>query len=157
MPNEVKYKNQVWGEPISGERLSTNGHYTGEHKGTVMQDASVDGTEQPHSVEEGIIRYGTMMQDAVSGSTPDEGFGVKYVLTGCTTNGDKVAVKNSDYEATITAEGGYTLPSTITVKVDGTTLTAGPTVYTYSSSTGAVKILAASVTGEIEITVTATA
>lgn len=72
MANEVKYQNQVWGEPIAGERLSTNGYYTGEHKGTVMQDASVGGTELPHSVEESIIRYGTMLGDAAEGSTPSK-------------------------------------------------------------------------------------
>lgn len=72
MANKVKYQNQVWGEPITGERLSTNGYYTGEHKGTVMQDAAVEGTEQPHAVEEGTIRYGTMMQDAIPGSTPEK-------------------------------------------------------------------------------------
>ena len=71
MPNEVKYQNQVWGEPIAGERLSTNGHYTGEHKGTVMQDAAAGGVEQPHAVEEATVRYGTMLQDAISGSTPE--------------------------------------------------------------------------------------
>lgn len=72
MPNEVKYENQVWGEPIAGERLSTNGHYTGEHKGTILQDASVGGTEQPHAVEEGMVRYGTMMGDAAEGSMPNK-------------------------------------------------------------------------------------
>lgn len=71
MPNEVKYQNQVWGKPITGERLSTNGYYTGEHKGTVMQDAAVDGTEQPHTVEDSIVRHGTMMGDAIAGSNPE--------------------------------------------------------------------------------------
>lgn len=70
MANEVNYANQVWGDPIKGERLSTNGHYTGEHKGTVMQDAKVSGVQQPHSVEQGIVRYGTMMGDAAPGSMP---------------------------------------------------------------------------------------
>ena len=70
MANIVKYENQVWGEPITGERLSTNGHYTGEHKGTVMQDALTSGTDNAHGVEEGIVRYGTMTQDAIEGSTP---------------------------------------------------------------------------------------
>lgn len=70
MANEVKYQNQVWGKPITGERLSTNSHYTGEHLGSVIQDASVEGTEQAHSVEAATIRYGTMAQDAIEGSTP---------------------------------------------------------------------------------------
>lgn len=72
MANEVKYKNQVWGEPIAGERLSTNGHYTGEHLGTVMQDAAAGGTELPHAVDEATIRYGTIMQDATPGSVPEK-------------------------------------------------------------------------------------
>lgn len=71
MANEVKYKNQVWGEPIAGERLSTNGHYTGQHKGTVMQDATTGATDQPYEVELGTVRYGTITQDAVEGSTPE--------------------------------------------------------------------------------------
>lgn len=72
MANEVKYQNQVWGEPIAGERLSTNGHYTGEHKGTPMQDKlGVDTTNgNAHYVEEHIVRLGTMTQDAIEGSTP---------------------------------------------------------------------------------------
>lgn len=68
MANIVKYQNQVWGEPIAGERLSTNGHYTGEHLGSVMQDAKASMT--PHIVEEGIVRLGTITQDAIAGSTP---------------------------------------------------------------------------------------
>lgn len=81
MANVVKYKHQVWGEPITGERLSTNGYYTGEHLGTVMQDAAVDGTELPHAVEEGIIRYGTIMQDAIEGITPDVDSGRTEIYT----------------------------------------------------------------------------
>jgi len=70
MANEVKYQNQVWGEPITGERLSTNGHYTGEHKGTPMQDAKDASANTPHYVEGVTVRYGTMTQDAIEGSTP---------------------------------------------------------------------------------------
>lgn len=73
MPKNVKYKNQVWGEPIAGERLSTNGHYTGEHKGTPTQDnLGVNTTNKnAHYVEDNIIRLGTMTQDAIEGSTPE--------------------------------------------------------------------------------------
>lgn len=69
MANVVKYANQVWGEPITGERLSTNGHYTGEHKGTVTQDKLASMTA--HMVEDATVRYGTMTQDAIEGSTPE--------------------------------------------------------------------------------------
>lgn len=69
MANVVKYQNQVWGEPIAGERLSTNGHYTGEQLGTVTQDALVE--MQPHMVEDSTVRLGTITQDAIEGSTPE--------------------------------------------------------------------------------------
>lgn len=72
MANVIKYANVDWPEdsPIAGERLATNGYYTGEHLGTVMQDAAVEGTEQPHAVEAGIVRLGTMMQDALDKNFP---------------------------------------------------------------------------------------
>lgn len=69
MANEVKYQNQVWGDPIKGEVLSVNGHYVGEHLGTVTQDALVD--MAAHMVEDSIVRYGTMTQDAAEGSMPE--------------------------------------------------------------------------------------
>ena len=72
MANEMKYENQIWDDPIKGERLSTNSHYTGEHKGTPTQDALGASTTNTnaHYVEENIVRYGTVMQDAIGGSTP---------------------------------------------------------------------------------------
>ena len=69
MANIVKYQNQVWGEPITGERMSTNGHYTGEQLGSVTQDAKVSMTA--HMVEENTVRLGTITQDAIEGSTPE--------------------------------------------------------------------------------------
>ena len=154
MANIVKYKNQVWGEPIDGERLSTNGYYTGHHNGTVMQDASVAGTEQPYEVERNTIRYGTMMGDAASGSMPDIGVGVKQILTGCTSNKeDDIYKKGAEFKATYSATSGYTLPSTVVVKVGGVTKTV-TTDYTFAS--GVLTIPAAKVTGDIEVTVTAT-
>lgn len=72
MPNVVVYNNVDWqeGSPVAGERMATNGHYTGEHLGSVMQDEAVDGTEVAHAVEAGIVRYGTMMQDAKDENFP---------------------------------------------------------------------------------------
>lgn len=72
MANKMKYENQIWGDPIRGERLSTNSHYTGERKGTPTQDALGTSTTNTnaHYVEENIVRYGTVMQDAIAGSTP---------------------------------------------------------------------------------------
>lgn len=70
MANVIRYENQVWGEPITGERLSTNGYYTGEHKGTPIQDAKVSGTQVAHSNEDATVHLGTMTQDAIEGSMP---------------------------------------------------------------------------------------
>jgi hypothetical protein len=73
MANEVKYQNQVWGEPIAGERLSTNGHYTGERLGTPTQDTLGEDTTNTNAyyVEDVTVRYGTITQDAIEGSTPE--------------------------------------------------------------------------------------
>ena len=67
MANKFKYANVDWAEgtPIAGERLATNGHYTGEFKGTPMQDAkAVEAANQPHYIEGTVVRYGTMLGDA---------------------------------------------------------------------------------------------
>ena len=72
MANIVKYNNQTWTTPeeVNGERLSTNGCYTGQHLGSVLQDAAVEGVEAPYEVEESIVRYGTMTQDAIAEAMP---------------------------------------------------------------------------------------
>lgn len=67
MPNEVKYSNVNWAEgtPIAGERLATNGFYTGELKGTPMQDSkNPTAANAAHYVEGVTSRLGTLMQDA---------------------------------------------------------------------------------------------
>ena len=56
----------------------------------------------------------------------------------------------TDYSATLKANDGYQLPENISVKVGATELTKG-TGYTYDSTSGALKIFAASITGDIEI------
>ena len=72
MANEVKYNNVDWSEdtPIAGERLATNGHYTGEHKGTPMQDAKSSLANSAHYVEGATVRYGTMTQDNLDADFP---------------------------------------------------------------------------------------
>jgi hypothetical protein len=72
MANEFKYANVDWAEgtPIAGERLATNGHYTGEFKGTPMQDAKSAVANAPHYVEGVVVRYGTMMGDAKDTNFP---------------------------------------------------------------------------------------
>lgn len=72
MANEVKYNNVDWAEgtPIAGERLATNGHYTGEHLGTPTQDAKDTKVNTAHYVERATVRLGTMTQDAVDAKFP---------------------------------------------------------------------------------------
>lgn len=69
MANTVKYNDQTWGEgtPVSGEQLSVNGNYTGEHIGKPLQDAKYTaGNDDPHYVEHETVRYGTLTQDAAT-------------------------------------------------------------------------------------------
>lgn len=73
MANEVKYANVNWpeGTPIAGERLATNGHYTGEHIGTVTQDKLGDSAGNSAHYAEGVtVRYGTMTQDSADTNFP---------------------------------------------------------------------------------------
>ncbi len=82
---------------------------------------------------------------------------VKYFVSQELTNitaakdsmGTRKAIAGSDYATTLTAAKGYKLPSSITVKIDGTALKTND--YTYEQSTGKIKILAAKVTGKIII------
>lgn len=75
---------------------------------------------------------------------------VTYNLTNLTANEQPEQVeKDGELEATLTAEEGYELPDTITVKMGSQTLTAGSD-YTYDSESGTVKITA--VTGNVVIT-----
>ena len=72
MANEVKYSNVDWAEGTAceGERLATNGYYTGEYKGAVLQDAENESANVAHHVEANVVRLGTMMQDAADTNFP---------------------------------------------------------------------------------------
>ncbi len=71
MANTYKYKNQT--HPVTEGRMSTNGHYTGEHLGTPTQDALGASTTNVNAryVDDVTVRYGTITQDAIEGSTPE--------------------------------------------------------------------------------------
>ena len=159
MANEVRYENLNWpvGSPVAGERLATNGYYTGHHKGSVMQDNAVEGTEQPYEVEENIVRYGTMTGDYLDEHFPSLSVSLTQTLTKCTSSvsANHVA-KSAEVSVTYTASDGYELPSTITVKIGGATATVS-TDYTWNDSTGVLTIPANKVTGNLEVAVTATA
>lgn len=70
-------------------------------------------------------------------------------LTNITYSNASTAKAGSQFSVQLTAKSGYSLPSTITVKVGGVALTSS-THYTYSN--GKVTIKAQYVTGNIEIT-----
>lgn len=55
----------------AGERVSTNGYWTGHQKGTVMQDAKVSGVTQPYAVETNTVHMGAMLQDAKDATFPE--------------------------------------------------------------------------------------
>lgn len=63
----MKYENQ---ETKDGERISTNGYYTGHHKGAVLQDALTGADNAPYYVERTTERFGTITQDAAPNSMP---------------------------------------------------------------------------------------
>ena len=84
MPNEMKYGNVNWpeGSPIAGERLATNGEYTGQHKGVPMQDALSGADNDPYLRARETIRCGTMTQDAADDHFPDHLVTVSYAAIG---------------------------------------------------------------------------
>lgn len=73
---------------------------------------------------------------------------VTYSLSNLTYTGATSATAGSDFSTTLKASSGYTLPSSVTVKVGSTTLSSG---YTYDSSTGAITVSGSSVNGNITI------
>lgn len=87
MPNEMKYGNVDWpsDSPISGERLSTSGEYTGKHKGTVMQDSLSGADNKAYLRARETVRYGTLTPDAGDTNFPDRLITVGYTATGAVT------------------------------------------------------------------------
>lgn len=80
-------------------------------------------------------------------------FSVTNNLTNMTSSGANTANLGSTYTATLSVSGFYTLPSSITVSMNGVNLTSG-TDYTYNSNTGQLSI--PNVNGDITVTGAAT-
>ena len=150
MANIVKYA------PVNrtnGERVATNGYYTGHKVGAPTQDAK--STFGKYDVEEDSVRYGTMMGDAATGAMPKFAVGITQILSNCTSSyTDKLISKEDALSITYTATNSKTLPAAITVKIGGATATV-TTDYTWTKSTGVLTIAKAKITGDIEVTVTA--
>jgi uncharacterized repeat protein (TIGR02543 family) len=83
-------------------------------------------------------------------------YSVTFSLTNVTkSSGSSYAYSDTTYTATLSANTGYSLPSSITVTVGGTTLSSSR--YTYSSSTGSISIPYSYITGNLIITASGTA
>lgn len=158
--NIFKYADQKWTEPesVKDEVLTINGHYTGEHLGTPIQDAA-DATvsADPYYVAHRTDHYGTISQDADSNANmpTKSALTVTKTLTGCTLVGDQATVAGTDFVAQAIADPGYTLPSTITVNNSDSPLTV-KTDYTWDEKTGNLVIQGKKITGNLKITITAT-
>lgn len=68
----------------NNERVSTNGYYTGHHKGSVLQDAQSGADNNPYYVERVTERLGTITQDAIDTNFPKQAYAVTYDLNGAT-------------------------------------------------------------------------
>ena len=98
---------------------------------------------------------------AVGGTSTFKIFALSVTATGTVTHtltnvskssGGATATLGSEYNASYAASSGYTLPSTITVTINGSAATSG-TDYTWTSSTGALTVPAAKVNGAIVVTI----
>ena len=88
-------------------------------------------------------------------SIPANSVRFKNTLTNVSAqNVPKIVSNDADFTITYTATTG-SLPDAITVKVGGTTLTAGENTYTWAKDTGVLTIKSAAIKGDIEVTVTA--
>lgn len=98
MPNEMKYGNVDWpeGSPIEGERLATNGEYTGQHVGAPMQDALSGADNEPYMRARETVRYGTLTPDAGDDNFPDYLVQVSYTATGAVT---EISLEGVTYDA----------------------------------------------------------
>lgn len=57
-------------QEVGGERVSTNGYWTGHQVGSVLQDATVVGSTQPYAVELNTVHMGAMLQDKADATFP---------------------------------------------------------------------------------------
>ena len=75
-------------------------------------------------------------------------YGRRYMLTNISASNGQQPDANSPFTTVLTADEGYSLPSTITVKMNNVTLTV-ETDYTYDQTTGEVVILGTGGTGGV--------
>ncbi len=106
--------------------------------------------------QDGTTAYNSWAADSsINSGYPFFGYIVSNDLPGLTSSGSdgiplSISAPMDDYTAVLTADDGYMLPDSITVKVDDTELDP-TTEYTYDNTTGQLTINGASITGNIEI------
>ena len=129
MPNEMKYGNVNWpeGSPIEGERLATNGEYTGQHNGAPMQDALSGADNEPYLRARETVRYGTLTPDAGDDNFPDYMVAVPYTATGAVT---EISLSGVTYDAE--ADAFNNVPS----KTESFTFKDGETAMTATNTGG---------------------
>lgn len=70
----MKYQNVNWpeGTPVTGERLATNGVYTGQQKGTPTQDAAAGADNEAYPTARATEMQGTLTPDAADTNFPQK-------------------------------------------------------------------------------------
>ena len=137
---------------------------SGNYEVKAVKNGSYDSGQWPYSGNKAFTVDGTSTVTVTLNLTTNEltvdivpvvnTYNVTFNGTNVTSNGASTATDASNYTATLTPAAGYHLPASITVAVGGKTVTSG---YSYNSSTGALTINKATITGDITVTAAAEA
>ena len=137
---------------------------SGNYEVKAVKNGSYDSGQWPYSGNKAFTVDGTSTVTVTLNLTTHEltvdivpvvnTYNVTFNGTNVTSNGASTATDASNYTATLTPAAGYHLPASITVAVGGKTVTSG---YSYNSSTGALTINKATITGDITVTAAAEA
>ena len=133
---------------VSGYKVYVDGELVSTQSSTTYSLASLGvGT---HTIY--VKAYGSNFNDSANSNTVSYAiYSITNNLTDLTTSNAATQIaQDNAYSATLTPAYGLYLPDSITVTVDGNAAT-----FTYDSSTGAISILAANITGNIVITAVA--
>lgn len=147
--------NNVW-ENCSSQRQKVNiqlDEFGGDAGETISFSATINFSGDP---TDSVSKYSVVNTSKRILITSDNTKTVTYTLTNLGhANQPTKAYVGIDFNATITANAGYVLPSTLTsVTSGGTTINASD--YTWNPATGRISIPGAKVTGNIVITATGT-